>query len=395
MERFHIQFPTQSSSLKIALDVSQTCVEVGGCGWIAKQVADAIIKLPDANNEILLYHHFGKWINATTEQGYKSELPHVQSPLLDFTPDEANQLWNFEKCRSSDLPGSPDIVHSHNFSAPDTGSVPLVYTVHDLAFWDIPQATTEQNRLVCQDGVLQALKNASGFIFPSEFTKSRFIELFGDIIEENGQHAAVAHWAGRYPIRKEPKPYHKDSPWIFVGSLDPRKNIRNMLHAFERYREQSKQNRQLLIAGPRGWKTDFESKQIKDLENRGWAKHLGYVDDTLLEKIYHDAFALVWPSFYEGFGLPVVEAMSQGTPVITSKQTSLPEVGGAAAIYCDPNSVDSIVDAMLRLEKNEDQYVTISKDSLQQSAQFSWQNTALQLLEFYQQVLNSSHPSSL
>ncbi|MDP7559924.1 MAG: glycosyltransferase, partial [Planctomycetota bacterium] len=93
---------------------------------------------------------------------------------------------------------------------------------------------------------------------------------------------------------------------------------------------------------------------IESLAKRGWVKHLGYLDNTTLMRLYRDAFALVWPSFYEGFGLPVVESMSQGTPVITSNRTSLSEIGGAAAIYCDPHSIDSICEAMLRLEENKD-----------------------------------------
>ena len=375
--------------MKIGLDVSQTCVEIGGCGWIAHQLAMAMSGLSSPQKEIILYHHFGNWVNANTNNGVRSVASSVSSPLLNMDHNNAQLLWKEIEIGTAQLPGEPNIIHSHNFSAPNTGSVPLVYTVHDLAFWDLPGSTTETNRLICQNGIIKSLSNARAFVFPSQFTRLRFLEFFSDIVDKNEQHTAVVQWAGRFTPRNKPKYYSSETPWIFVGSLDPRKNIRNMLQAYERYREKSSICRQLFIAGPRGWKTEFEASHIKSLTRRGWVKHLGYLDDPMLAKLYRDAFALVWPSFYEGFGLPIVEAMSQGTPVITSNRTSMPEVGGAAAIYCDPESVESISDAMLSLENNEHQYAAFSKDSLQQSSKFSWETAAGKLFDFYEKVISS------
>ena len=375
--------------MKIGLDVSQTCVEVAGCGWIAYNIAEALSKLTDDSKEVILYHHFGDWINDQTKSGFYPSVPNVSCPMFDLDPGAARQIWKEVELKKISLPGSPDITHSHNFSAPDIRNCPLVYTVHDLAFWDIPSATTEKNRLLCQNGVLKSLKCADAFVFPSEFTRSRFFDFFEDLLENNQQLNAVVPWAGRFPAVKQPKQFNSDAPWLFVGSLDPRKNIRNILHAFEQYREKSKFGRNLIIAGLRGWKMDFESNHIASLTRRGWINHLGYINDSFLVKLYKEALALVWPSFYEGFGLPIVEAMSQGTPVITSNLTSLPEVGGAAAIYCNPHSIDSIADAMIRLEENESQYSALSKDSLQQSQKFSWEKTAIDLVNFYKEVLST------
>jgi glycosyltransferase involved in cell wall biosynthesis len=374
--------------MKVALDVSQTCVQVAGCGWIAHQLAKALSNLASPQQEIILYHHFGYWINSHTENGFQSQSSSVISPLLHTSAQNAKELWDSINQSTALLPGEPDIVHSHNFSAPNTGKIPLVYTVHDLAFWDIPRASTETNRLLCQDGILKALVNAKAFVFPSQFTRTRFLDLFADILDRNKQITKVIPWAGRFEQAKLGKRFSPDSPWLFVGSLDPRKNVRNLLQAFERYWERSNYKRTLLIAGPSGWKTDFESSHIKSLTRRGWAKHLGYLGDSDLKKYYQNAFALVWPSYYEGFGLPVVEAMTQATPVITSNRTSLSEVGGGAAIYCNPDSVESICNAMLALETSEDQYKALSEDSLQQSKKFSWERAACELLDFYKSVLS-------
>lgn len=372
--------------MKIGLDVSQTCVEVAGCGWIAHQIAEALTKLASQECEIILYHHFGHWINTQADKGFNSSNHFVTSPLLETKPDLALQIWDMISKGESIIPGLPDVIHSHNFSAPSLNGVPLIFTVHDLAFWDMPETTTETNRLLCQDGVLQALQNAQAFVFPSKFSETRFLSCFQDVVNRNDQLTKVVPWAGRFQQADEPKLFSPNNPWLFVGSLDPRKNIRNLLHAFERYRDKSTQNRNLLIAGPSGWKTEFETSHIESLTRRGWAKYVGYLSDSDLKKTYREAFALVWPSYYEGFGLPVVEAMTQGTPVITSNRTSLTEVGGGAALYCDPDSVVSISDAMLAMENAEDHYNALSKDCLQQSKQFSWDRTAIDLIDFYKEV---------
>lgn len=376
--------------MKVALDVSQTCVEVAGCGWAAHQIARALSAKANPGLGIILYHHFGTWANSDTDKGIFLDSPFVESPLADLTGHEAKILWRKIEEGSMAPPGNPDLIHSHNFSAPDTGRIPLVYTVHDLAFWDLPHTTTETNRLVCQDGILKALKNADAFIFPSKFTQSRFVDYFGDMVSNNGKSCRVVYWGGRFPSVSQPKSYSISSPWLFVGSLDPRKNIGNLLRAFDLYWERSRQKRMLLLAGPKGWTSGNEWDHIEGLSKRGRAGHLGYLSDADLLKRYRNAFALVWPSLYEGFGLPVVEAMSQGIPVITSNRACLPEVGGEAAIYCDPDSIESIAQTMISLETKEEAYWNRSKASLRQSSRFSWQDTALNLLNFYRDVITAS-----
>ena len=376
--------------MKVALDVSQTCVEVAGCGWAAHQIAQALCHRANPRLGIVLYHHFGTWVNSNTAKGFFWDSPFVESPMADMTGHEADLLWQEIERGSLAPPRDPDLIHSHNFAAPNTGNIPLVYTAHDLAFWDLPHTGTETNRLLCQDGILDALKNATAFVFPSQFTQSRFLDLFGDILAQNGQRHRVIYWGGRFPAISTPKSYRKGAPWLFVGSLDPRKNIRNLLRAFDLYWEKSEQKRTLALAGPKGWTTGNEWDHIDKLTQQGRAKHLGYLPDAELLERYGNAFALVWPSYYEGFGLPVVESMSQGTPVITSDRTCLPEVGGKAALYCNPDSIESIATAMIDLEREEEAYWNRSRESLLQSRKFSWQDTAANLLKFYRDVIHSS-----
>jgi glycosyltransferase involved in cell wall biosynthesis len=121
------------------------------------------------------------------------------------------------------------------------------------------------------------------------------------------------------------------------------------------------------------------------LERRGLVNYEGYVDDERLSKLYGSAFALVFPSHYEGFGLPVVEAMSQGCPAITRRNSSLPEVGGSAAIYCEDDDTE-IAEAMLRLERDEEYYLAVSQACWTQASRFSWASTAGRVLELYEEL---------
>ena len=116
--------------------------------------------------------------------------------------------------------------------------------------------------------------------------------------------------------------------------------------------------------------------------------YLGYVEDTRLWELFRNAFGLVFPSHYEGFGLPIVEAMSQACPVITRKNTSLPEVGGGAAVYYDDTTKD-LVEQMLRLEEQSQLYIELSERALAQARRFSWAKTAAKVFELYEKVLSS------
>ena len=126
-----------------------------------------------------------------------------------------------------------------------------------------------------------------------------------------------------------------------------------------------------------------------ELEGRGLVRYLGYVSEERLKQLYGEAFALVFPSHYEGFGLPIVEAMSQGCPVITRKNTSLEEVGGSAALYYN-DTIQDLVETMIRLENLPELYLERSNLVLNQARRFEWDPTATIVLELYHRVLNES-----
>jgi glycosyltransferase involved in cell wall biosynthesis len=125
-----------------------------------------------------------------------------------------------------------------------------------------------------------------------------------------------------------------------------------------------------------------------ELRRAGAIQHHGYVSDSELQRLYREAFAFVFPSHYEGFGLPVLESMSQACPVISARNSSLPEVGAEAVCYWEGKSAGMLAEAMLRLEEDEGMYLRLSREGLQRARLFSWEKTALKLREFYNQVVS-------
>jgi glycosyltransferase involved in cell wall biosynthesis len=197
--------------------------------------------------------------------------------------------------------------------------------------------------------------------------------------------AAVAPLASRFSPVVNPRSEIPRNGWLAVGSLEPRKNYSALFDAIELYWKRSKVRRPLTIVGGPGWKSEKIRERIENMEQRGMVHYRGYMPEEMLKQLYQEAFALVFPSHYEGFGLPIVEAMSQACPVITQKNTSLEEVGGSAALYYN-GMIEDLVRQMLLLENHSEFYVERSDLVLAQARRFDWNITAEKVLELYRQI---------
>lgn len=368
--------------MRIGLDVAQTCVERHGCGWVADRIATAVANVCPTD-EVILYHQFGNWLNWDTSKGTVIERPNVSAPFLGSSWVASKIAWKRVEAGRADLPGMPEVVHSQSFQAPFVGSTQLVYTVYDLSFWTHPKFTTEANRLSCQRGMLDALHSAAGLVFISENSRSDFLNLFPLLRERCALPTIVISLASRFPCVAEARQSFVAGPWLSVGALEPRKNFNVLLDAFETYWNRSKHRRILTLAGGKGWKSESTWKRIADLQRCGMVRHHGYVSDNELARLYREAFGFVFPSHYEGFGLPVLESMSLGCPVICAKNSSMPEVGGEAVLYWDGQSAGTLAEAMLQLEQEQELYRRLSSEGLEGSRRFSWEKSAQALRKFY------------
>jgi len=378
--------------LRIGLDVSQTCTERAGCAWYADSLAHAMSNLNE-NTEIYLYHQFDRWINADVSGGTQIPSPHVREPFRNMTPETARRMWTDIQNGRVVPPGDPMIVHANNFRAPKVAPARLVYTIYDLCWWTHPEYTTEANRLNCQEGVLGALETADAFVFISRHSFNDFNRIFPKYLDRTAKRARVIPLASRYNLRTT-KPSFPGSYWLAVGTLEPRKNYDCVLNAYELYLKKTHKRMPLWICGGSGWLSKDIQLRIQHLQKDGDIIYHGYLTDTQLLGMYRSAFCFLFPSWYEGFGLPVLEAMTQGCPVICSNTSSLPEVGGDAALYVDAAEPDALCEKMLELESSPSFWLERSELSLQQAARFSWQKTAQETLDFYHSVLDMSSGAS-
>ena len=271
------------------------------------------------------------------------------------------------------------VVHSLHYTYPLLASCARAVTIHDSTFTLFPELHTCGRRLLFPFFTRRALKNAECPIFVSESTQGDAERLFG----------ACRHRAHVIPLGVEPGPVMvPDSadgdfvlpavtpPYLlFVGTLEPRKNIVRIIRAFEEIAAEHPQQK-LILAGKLGWHTEEIVSAMEGSPFRKRIMHLGFVTERQKRALLHSCEILVYPSLYEGFGLPVLEAMAQGAPVITSSVSSLPEVAGDAAILVDPSATCEIATAIDRLLRDDALRATLKKAGLARAAELTWRRTA-------------------
>ncbi|MDQ6670239.1 MAG: glycosyltransferase family 4 protein [Chloroflexota bacterium] len=379
----------------IGFDVSQTGRFKAGCGYMADSLMRQLARA-DRDNEYILYPTFGP---AVWDEHWPRTTLHLHQRNIRRAAGQhkLSDLETFWRQADVDLDaalGNPDVVHSNNFFCPTTlRRARLVYTLHDLAFVDHPEWTTEDNRVTCFTGVLAASVHADHIVAVSHATRDHFLRVFPHYptrrisVVYSASRFADRSVLGRSPAALRTMP--TAGFWLSVGTLEPRKNYTRLLHAYARYVAQAASGGvPLVIAGGKGWLVDDLEQQIDDLSLRGRVLLLGYVDDAELVWLYEHCFAFVYVSTFEGFGLPVVEAMSFGAPVVAGNTTSLPELVGAAGIMVDPFDEEQISAAMRRVATDSVCRAALRSASFERAKQFSWSDTAKQVLNVYHTVLD-------
>lgn len=269
------------------------------------------------------------------------------------------------------------------WSPSNTGPVAVgrqVVTVHDLAPFDIPAGFSASFRAVYALILPLLLRRVEAVLTVSDFTRNRLIDRFG--LPADRIHVtplAVDH--DRFHLRDEsdiaamrarlglPKRYA-----LFVGALSARKNVSGLLRAWQRAQAEIEGDVELVIAGGSGPSRVLDGTTLDRLPAR--TRALGRVADADLPLLYAGASLLTYPSLYEGFGLPVLEAMASGTPVLTSTTTSLPEVAGRAAVLVDAHRIDSIADGLVRFFADPAEALRLREAGLARAAEFRWDKTA-------------------
>ncbi|MGQ9489222.1 MAG: glycosyltransferase family 4 protein [Anaerolineae bacterium] len=291
-----------------------------------------------------------------------------------------------------------DLLHGLAFAAPLLAPCTTVVTVHDLSFMRFPDAFRRGNRIYLTLFTRLSTRRAARVIAVSESTRRDVIALCGVAPEQvvtihNGVDTAFcpAEPAAVAAFRQA-----KGLPErfiLFLGTLEPRKNLDILLHAYARLRARLGAGApKLMIAGGKGWFYETVLAQVDALGLADDVYFPGYVAGDELPWWYRAAELFVYPSRFEGFGLPVLEAMACGTPVITTTSSSLPEVAGDAALLVDPDDVDGLTGALERLLTDASLRASLRQAGLQRAAQFSWARTAAETARLYRDVLGLPRP---
>lgn len=372
--------------MRVGIDCRLPYYQMGGISQYILQLLPALAKI-DKENDYFIFH---------SQKDGRSCLP-------PNTPNFRRQnLWTpchhrLERwaLTAELLPRRLDIFHSPDFIPPHRGGTRQVITVHDLNFIYYPEFLTAESRRYYADQIEWAVQRADHISADSHHTRQDLI----DRLNVPPEKVTTVHLAAN-PVYSRPHSAEAvketlaefnlpASFLIFVGTLEPRKNIPLLLDAYCQILSENVTDLPLVLVGRKGWLYDEIFDRIDQLGIKGQVRHLTGVDDERLAHLYSAASLLALPSHYEGFGLPPLEAMHCGCPVIVSDRGSLPEIVGAAGIILPPENAQSWAAALTQVLSDEEKRGKMKTAGLQQAKKFRWETAAMQTLEIYQQVANS------
>lgn len=286
-----------------------------------------------------------------------------------------------------------DVYHEPNF-VPYRFDGPTVITVHDLSYIRFPDTHPRVRVDFMTRFMPRALERADMILVDSQFVKQEVVEVFGVL----PQKIAVTHLgvSGLFRPMSESETRQSCAKYglnhrkylLTVGTLEPRKNLIQVLRAYQSLPQRVQKQYPLIIVGMKGWLYATIEQEMAPLIGNGRVRLLGYVSDEELVQIYASATALLYPSIYEGFGLPPLEGMASGVPVITSNQSSIPEVVGDAAIMVDPHDVDALKEAVMMVIEDTEKAGQLRDLGIERAKEFSWERCARDTVAVYKRIAN-------
>lgn len=377
--------------IKVAFNAVALLSPLTGIGQYAKSLLTEM----DAGAESMVHKFYAKgWSREIRQHGMSASAGLVKQWVRKFVPhsyglSRAVQQHYFSRGVRS---FKPDIYHEPNFLAYRFDG-PSIITVHDLSWIRYPEMHPVERVRAMHEYFEPGLRRASRIITDSLFVKQELVDVFG--VDPK---TVDPVYLGVEPLFQ---PLHKAQTqgviqvlglvhgqyWLAVGTLEPRKNLQLALRAFMQLPQRQRQACPLILVGMKGWNTGPLEQQLQPLISSGEVRQLGYLSRDDLAVVMAGAKALIYPSVYEGFGLPPLEAMACGVPVIASNVSSLPEVVGDSGILIDPHDVDGLSDKMHELYADEALIDRLGIAARLRSQQFTWRKCAEQTLQVYKASL--------
>ena len=351
-----------------------------GIGRYAYNLVRSLLEI-DQKNEYVLYAQKGLF-------DWQKRLPR-------FNAKNVVKKIDWFKRGTSRFLGDVDIYHLPSQGFVDVQKAKVVVTVHDLVYKAFPQGHTDETLRLTDEQFRSFLPRVSKIICPSQSTVNDLqkyfhvdnekIQLIYQGVDKNL--FRLLDQTEKISAKNILKARGIDNPFIlFVGTIEPRKNLKNLLRAFAQCRRKKSFTGDLVVIGKLGWKSQDIPRLIQDLGIQKYVKFLGFVPDRELCWFYNLAEVFVFPSYYEGFGYPLVEAFCCGAAVVTSTVSSCPEIAADAALRVDPTQVDALAVAITRLVQDREFKNTLKQRALARAQAFDYEKTAKETLKIYQCV---------
>jgi len=365
----------------IGIDVSSVAYGTGVSDYTLNLVRN-LLKIDKANSYKLFYTSYG--INLPLSIKELEKYKNVQIFAYRYPLNLIESLWNiFRLFPIESFIGKCDIFHTSDWTQPPTLKAKTITTIHDFVPLLFPQWSDPKIIKVHKRKLRLAVHFCKHFICVSNNTKNDLIKLFPKI---NQQKISVIYEAAEDKYSKFienkksviNKQYGLDKYFLVQGTREPRKNLKRIIEAFVKYKEkQPKSKYELAISGKYGWGEDIAKFKRPDI------KILGYIPEKNMVALHASASCLVYPSLYEGFGLPIIKSLKVGVPVITSVNSPMAEIAASAAILVNPQSTDEIATAMSSITNNLALRYRLITAAKKISQNFSWTKTAKSTLEVY------------
>lgn len=376
--------------LRIGFDATSAVRQGGGIGRYTRELLRALAAADTASDYRIFF----------ASRSVFHPLPSLPSNFR-VTRLPLDDIWLVRVWQRARLPlpvnwltGPIDLFHSPDFTLPPVrrGTRALL-TVHDLSFIRDPESATPVLRNYLNAVVPRSVARADHVLADSQATRDDLVELYRTPADKisvlySGVHESFQPVADPAALDAVRARYRLgDAPFILaVGTLQPRKNYARLIQAFARLPHSSATRYDLVLAGGKGWLYEAIFAEVDQLGLRDRVIFPGFIADADLPALYSAARVLAYPSIYEGFGLPMLEAMACGTPVVASTASCLPEVAGNAALLVPPTDVDALAAALDRSLTDEALRADLTAKGLARARQFSWADSARQLLDIYRRL---------
>ncbi len=286
------------------------------------------------------------------------------------------------------------VTHFFNYIVPPHVAGKTVVTVHDMVYKTFPETVRGRTRYMLDTGLKKSMKRAHRIVTDSEFSKAEIIRYFPQFAEKIRVVYCGVDRNRFHPvedlsqIQSAKDAYGIDREYfLYLGTVEPRKNLERLMEAYSRFAKGKSTPPYLVLAGGKGWLDSGIYHKVEELHLQDLVKFTEYVPEEQICPLMCGALGFVFPSIYEGFGLPPLEAMACGVPVLTTKAASLPEVVGEDAVLTDPYDPDSMAAGLEQLYTDPALRQELSQRGLRRAEKFTWEASAKQLYAVYQEVL--------